>query len=226
MRAPFAIPALLLLGACVAGGDRRAPPPRPAPSLDRAPGGADADDPSTRQCLAELARSQVRFRALEDRRFDGGCSALGSVQLLEIGTPVTNLGAMTCPLARAFARWVRESVQPSAARHFGSPVRRVETFGTYACRPVNGRPGARTSEHGLANAVDVAAFVLADGRRVSVETGWRGEDGMCGDSFARSTKAAAGASPSASAPIPTPIITTISISTWGEALIAARMSTA
>ena len=176
MRAPFAIPALLLLGACVAGGDRRAPPPRPAPSLDRAPGRADADDPSTRQCLAELARNQVRFRALEDRRFDGGCSALGSVQLLEIGTPVTNLGAMTCPLARAFARWVRESVQPSAARHFGSPVRRVETFGTYACRPVNGRPGARTSEHGLANAVDVAAFVLADGRRVSVETGWRGED--------------------------------------------------
>ena len=176
MRASLAISVVLLLGACVPGGDRRAPPPRPAPSLDRAPGRADADDPSTRQCLSELARDQVRFRALEDRRFDGGCSALGSVQLLEIGTPVTNLGAMTCPLARAFARWVRESVQPAAARHLGSPVRRVETFGTYACRPVNGRSGARMSEHGLANAVDVAAFLLADGRRVSVEAGWRGEE--------------------------------------------------
>ncbi|MGZ8997973.1 MAG: extensin family protein [Allosphingosinicella sp.] len=167
---PFA--ALLLLSACIpGGGDRRSPPPRPAPSLG---GLADA---ATRSCHADLNRERIRFRVLEDRRFDGGCSALGSVQLLEIGTPVTNLGAMTCPLARAFARWVRESVQPAASARLGSPVRRVESFGTYACRSVNSQPGARISEHGHANAVDVAAFVLADGRRVTVERGWRGEDG-------------------------------------------------
>jgi len=112
---------------------------------------------------------------LQDRRFEGGCSALGAVQLLEIGTPVSNLGAMTCPLARQFARWVRESVQPAADQWLDAPVRRVETFGTYACRSVNSRPGARLSEHGLANAVDVSAFILADGRRISVEQGWNGE---------------------------------------------------
>ena len=127
-------------------------------------------------CHADLAREGVEFRILEDRRFDGGCSALGAVQLVEIGTPVTNLGAMTCPLARQFARWVREAVQPAASQWLGAPVRRIETFGTYACRGRNGQAGARLSEHGLANAVDVSAFVLADGRRITVEQGWNGTD--------------------------------------------------
>ena len=159
---------LLLLAACASRGERSTETARP----DR-PG---ADDAATRQCRAELGRDRVRFRALEDRRFDGGCSAVGAVQLLEIGTPVTNLGAMTCPLARQFAQWVREDVQSEAQRWLGAPVRRIESFGTYACRGVNGRAGARLSEHAFANAVDVAAFVLADGRRLTVEQGWRGDD--------------------------------------------------
>ena len=136
----------------------------------------DSDDRATRECRAELGRERIGFRELEDRRFGGGCSAVGAVQLLEIGTPVTNLGAMTCPLARQFARWVREDVQSEAQSWLGAPVRRIESFGTYACRGVNGRAGARLSEHAFANAVDVAAFVLADGRRVTVEQGWRGDD--------------------------------------------------
>lgn len=129
----------------------------------------------TLQCHAALTRDGVGFRVLEDRTFAGGCSAVGAVQLTEIGTPVTNLGAMRCPLARAFADWVREAVQPEARRRFGSPVRRIESFGTYACRSVNSQAGARLSEHAYANAVDVAAFVLADGRRVTVLDQWNGE---------------------------------------------------
>lgn len=131
----------------------------------------------TLQCMADLAREGVRSRALEDRRFAGGCSAVGAVQLLDMGTPVANLGAMTCPLARQFARWTREAVQPAADALLGSRVARIESFGTYSCRPVNSRPGARLSEHGRANAVDIGAFVLADGRRIAVKEGWNGENG-------------------------------------------------
>ena len=93
-----------------------------------------------------------------------------------MGTPASNLRAMTCPLARQFARWARESVQPAADQWFGSGVQRIETFGTYACRPVNGRPGARLSEHAFANAVDVSGFRLANGRLITVQDGWNGED--------------------------------------------------
>jgi hypothetical protein len=160
--------ATLLLAGCIPKPDR--PAPQPAPPT------AAATDPAIRQCHADLSREGVKFRALPDRDFGGGCTALGSVQLLEIGTPVTNLGAMTCPLARTFARWSREAVQPAAQQWLGVPVAKVESMGTYACRPVNGMAGGKLSEHGRANAVDISAFTLADGRRITVLDGWNASD--------------------------------------------------
>lgn len=53
---------------------------------------------------------------------------------------------------------------------------RIESFGSFACRPVNNIEGNALSEHGRANAIDIGAFVLADGRRVSVRDGWNGSD--------------------------------------------------
>jgi hypothetical protein len=158
--------AAALLTACIPrGSDRREPPPR-----------ADSRSPATIQCHVDLARERVGFRVLPDRTFDRGCSAIGTVQLTEIGTPVANLGAMTCPLAQRFARWVREEVQPAARRFLDTDVRRIETFGTYSCRGVNGDPSARLSEHAFSNAVDVSAFQLGDGRRITVLDHWNGND--------------------------------------------------
>jgi hypothetical protein len=162
-----AISLTLLLAACVPSGERRPGPvarDRPTPGRE------------SLQCRADLAREGVRYKALPDRSFGNGCSAVGAVQLLDIGTPVANLGAMTCPLSRQFARWTREAMQPAATAWLGSRVVRIESLGTYSCRPVNSRPGARLSEHGRANAVDIGAFVLADGRRITVLAGWGGSD--------------------------------------------------
>ena len=163
--------AVLALSACIPRGEERRAPPRA-----ETPARAERNSPETLQCHIDLARERIQFRALPDQRFAGGCSALGAVQLLDMGTPAANLRAMTCPLARQFARWVRESVQPAADQWLGRRVQRVETFGTYSCRSVNSRPGARLSEHGFANAVDVSGFTLADGRRVTVQEGWNGDD--------------------------------------------------
>ena len=157
----------LLLASCI-----------PRVDAPKKAGAALPDEPSkaTLQCHADLRREAVEFKILADRLFDNGCSAVGTVQLLDIGTPVTNLGAMTCPLARQFARWTREAVQPAAEQWLDSRVARIESFGTYACRPRNGQEGAKLSEHGRSNAVDVAAFVFADGRRVTILDGWNSED--------------------------------------------------
>jgi hypothetical protein len=161
----------LLAGACI---PKSSPPPQPAP---RSSAAAPAErSQATRLCLADLDRERVGYRSLPDRLFGGGCSAVGAVQLIEIGTPVANLGAMTCPLAQAFARWVREAAQPAAERFLGSPIRRIDSMGTYACRSVNSQAGARLSEHASANAVDIGAFILADGRRISVLSGWNGPE--------------------------------------------------
>jgi hypothetical protein len=171
MRWGIAFLALAALTACIPRADERRAPPRSV-----TPPAADRGSPDTLQCHIELARERIRFRALPDQRFAGGCSALGAVQLTDFGIPATGLRAMTCPLARQFARWGRESVQTAADQWLRGRIVRIETFGTYACRTRNSRPGARLSEHAFANAVDVSAFVLADGRRISVEHGWRGED--------------------------------------------------
>ncbi len=39
---------------------------------------------------------------------------------------------------------------------------------------MNGNAHAHISEHAFGNALDIAAFMLADGRRVSVKDGWKG----------------------------------------------------
>ncbi|MBV8685456.1 MAG: extensin family protein [Alphaproteobacteria bacterium] len=168
MRGRGVVVALLLVAGCIPSGRDKPPPKAPPVSIE--------PDKQVLQCLGALGREGVRFKPLPDRYFANGCTAVGAVQLLDIGTPVTNLGAMTCPVARGFAGWVREAVQPAATAWLGSPVVRIESLGTYSCRPVNNQAGARLSEHGRANAVDVGAFVLADGRRITVASGWNGGD--------------------------------------------------
>jgi hypothetical protein len=161
-----------LLAGCIPKPDGPAPLPKPSRPQAEAP----KPDKVLRQCHADLARAAVAFKPLPDRVFDGGCTAMGAVQLIDIGTPVTNLGAMTCPLASNFARWVQGPVQQAAERHLRARIVKIESMGTYACRPVNGQAGNKLSEHGRANAVDIGGFVLEDGRRITVKTGWNGED--------------------------------------------------
>lgn len=158
----------LLLAAC-AGGERRTRAPDPPRRI-----GIDA--PETRQCLADLRRAGVRFEPLPDRDFGGGCLVFASVKLTDIGVPTTNLTAMTCPLARTFAAWVKNGIAPAARVYFATELVRVESMGSYSCRNINGAQAGRRSEHATANAVDIAAFVLADGRRITIKRDWRSED--------------------------------------------------
>jgi len=161
----------LILASCVGPPQRR--PTRPTP---RPPAVAAEDPRILRQCLADLGAMGVRFETLPDRYFGGGCSATGSVKLLDIGLPMTNLTAMKCGLARPFAQWTGEAIQRAANAWLGVSVVKVESFGSYSCRPVNGQAGNKLSEHGRANAVDISAFQLADGRRITVKEGWNSPD--------------------------------------------------
>lgn len=132
-----------------------------------------------RQCKARLDQAEVRFTVLPNEQRGAGCAIIDAVKLLDFGTPTANLGAMSCDLAANFAAWARYAVRPAARLYLGSEVVRIDTFGTYACRDMRGSGGTiagRLSEHAHANAVDVAAFVLADGRRISVADNWR-DDG-------------------------------------------------
>ena len=134
-----------------------------------------AATPQGKQCLASLGATGTRFGALEDRYYGAGCSALNAVEISRIGGDrstfeVTNLGAVTCDTASTFAAWTRYGVDRAARQILGSPLARVETMGSYSCRNVAGT--GRRSAHSRAEAVDVAAFVLEDGRRIGVLGDW------------------------------------------------------
>ena len=81
---------------------------------------------------------------------------------------------LRCPMVPAVDHWVERVVMPAARRHLRGQVVELKVAASYSCRPMNNVDGALLSEHGHANAIDVSAFVLADGRKVEVKTGWWG----------------------------------------------------
>lgn len=129
-----------------------------------------ASDPAA--CRAVLAEGGVRFSEAQDRT-QGFCEVRNAVRLTDGLLP--GAPAMTCPMALATAAWTRHVVQPAAGELFQARVARVDHYGTYACRNVYGRAQGRPSEHAFANALDVAGFRLADGRRLSVAADFRDE---------------------------------------------------
>ncbi|RXZ65623.1 extensin family protein [Pelagerythrobacter rhizovicinus] len=164
---------LLALGACQILPESKSPERPRGPSS----GGTISTSPAARQCLADLGATGASFSPLPDRYAGQGCSLLNTVKLSRLpgdrGTfTVTNLGPVACPTATAFTGWVRYGVDRAARIYLGSPIVQVETMGSYACRNVAG--SSRRSAHSQAQAIDVAAFVLADGRRVSVLDDWDG----------------------------------------------------
>ncbi|MBX9819211.1 extensin family protein [Afipia birgiae] len=98
------------------------------------------------------------------------------------GSAVNRFGSVTlkpaatlaCPIVSALDRWLADSVQPAAQRWFGSPVAEIRQISAYSCRGMNGNSRSRISEHAFGNALDIASFTLADGRRISVKDGWKG----------------------------------------------------
>ena len=96
---------------------------------------------------------------------------------------------LACPIVSALDRWIINAVQPAAQKWFGQPVVEIRQISAYSCRGMNGQPGARISEHAFGNALDIAAFVLANGHRITVKDGWRGSPEEQG--FLRDVQAAA-----------------------------------
>ncbi len=87
---------------------------------------------------------------------------------------VTPTATLACPIVSALDRWITEAVQPAAQKWFGQPVTEIKQISAYSCRGMNGNSNARISEHAFGNALDIAAFILADGQKITVKNGWRG----------------------------------------------------
>ena len=135
------------------------------------------DDPEA--CLAVLARSDepaLAYTPLADHEPVAGCPLENVVRLERSGVRFSSSFVATCPLAVAWLRYERHRLQPAARALFGQPVATVEHYGSFACRNIYGREEGRRSQHATAEALDVAAYRLADGRRIALPGDWGGDD--------------------------------------------------
>ena len=100
----------------------------------------------------------------------GRCGADEAFEITSVAGVALSRPARVRPaVAVALDEWVRKGLQPA----FGGQVVELRVAADYACRGRNNVKGAKLSEHGLANAIDLSAFTLADGRVVTVQDGWR-----------------------------------------------------
>lgn len=73
---------------------------------------------------------------------------------------------LTCTMALALAHF-ETILQEEALKTFGKRVVKIHHLGTYNCREMAAYPGW-VSEHSYANAIDLASFLLEDGRTIEV----------------------------------------------------------
>jgi hypothetical protein len=135
------------------------------------------DDPPL--CRRLLGEAGIRFELAPPRAAGPNCSVADALSFGAGGARALALqpdaAEMSCPVAAALSLWEWHVVQPAAARHFGTRVAAVEHLGTYNCRRIRGgREDAGWSEHATANAIDVSAFRLESGQRVSILNHWNG----------------------------------------------------
>jgi hypothetical protein len=162
---------------------RKAGPGQPAAEEPQPPGrsgkpteqAAPAPEPSPEPSACRLALTDAIAIApsIPDIHGAGGCGGEDLVRLEAIVLPdkrqvsLKPAAILRCAMATALADWIRTDIAPLAAS-LGSAISDLDNFDSFECRGRNRVVGARLSEHGRANALDVRALKLANGRSISL----------------------------------------------------------
>lgn len=131
-------------------------------------------------CLAAGAVRPSPF--VQTRSSLGGPSVCGAARPFEMSGAMGGRVALKpaallrCPMIPQVERWVASTVAPAARYHLGADLAEMTVAASYGCRPINHQSGGRLSEHGYANALDISAFRLTDGRKITVKGGWYGDN--------------------------------------------------
>jgi hypothetical protein len=127
-------------------------------------------------CLKVLSDADMRYEPIPNRETAPGCGFTNAVRVQETSVKLSQPFTLSCRGAVSLALWELHVVQPAARRHVGTSISRLEHAGTYSCRNIYGRKDAPLSRHATADAIDVTAFVLDNGRRLRVEREWASSD--------------------------------------------------
>ena len=140
------------------------PRPQPRPQTQAAPVAQAPAKRTTGYVCGDPAIVGVVLAPITSRT--RGCGVPEPVQITMVdGIALSQASTMDCPTALALKRWINEGVRPVFSK---DPVVRFQVAGHYICRTRNNIRGAKISEHGRGKAIDIAAFVLASGKVLTV----------------------------------------------------------
>jgi hypothetical protein len=153
---------------------------RPQPEPDAIPDGAarppepaEARAPELSVCRRALTESIAIAPSIPPIKGPGGCGGEDLVRLEAIILSPTQrvtlkpAAVLRCTMAAAVADWIRTDMAPLAAS-LGTTISELDNFDSFECRGRNRVKGAKMSEHGLANALDVRGMTLANGATLSL----------------------------------------------------------
>lgn len=154
-------------------GAQTVPLPRPRPSEAALITPADArkigEPAPSSACRLRLTAELATAPSLPPIAGPGDCGAPDVVRLEAVfladktRVAITPPATLRCSMAEAIVRWVREEAAPRLL-DLGSPLRAIENFDSFDCRGRNRIIGAKLSEHGKADALDIRSLRLADGK--------------------------------------------------------------
>lgn len=131
--------------------------------------------PSNANCTAN-PQSFAQAEPIADFSEGNGCGITNGYKITAMGDVAFSQPAtVTCSVANTFNEWLQNSVQSRAQTIYGERIVALKIAASYSCRPRNNVRGAKLSEHGLGDAIDVAGFTLASGREVTVLTDYYGD---------------------------------------------------
>ena len=135
--------------------------------------------------FSEEVEGEISFRLRTDPPEDDDYASVGRLSVSAadeidgrlfraLGVPHSAVQLHTRVYPFPSSELVAYALPPTSAEaayaEYTEELARIETMGSYSCRNIAG--SSKRSAHASADAIDVAAFVLADGRRISLIDDW------------------------------------------------------
>ena len=168
---------VVLAATCEVAAAQAVPLPRPRPvqaAIVPAPNPSQPEEPAPPSaCRLRLTAELAVAPSLPPLAGPGECGADDIVRLEAVVLPdktrvaVTPPATLRCSFAEAIVHWVREDVAP-AARTLDAALKSIDNYASYDCRGRNRVVGAKVSEHGRGNALDMRSLRLANGKVIGL----------------------------------------------------------
>jgi hypothetical protein len=134
---------------------------------------ADQAAPSPSPCRLALTEAIAIAPSIPPIHGPGSCGGDDLVRLEAVVLPdnsqvaVKPAAILRCKMAAGIADWIRSDMAPLAQK-LGTTLSELDNFDSFECRGRNRVSGAKLSEHGRANALDLRALKFVNGQSLSL----------------------------------------------------------